>query len=177
MESPPLVVLGSSRRMGDTQAFVENVLAGTDYHLADLLDFSVAPYNYEHTYPAEDTFSALSKQVLAHQTLVLATPVYWYSMSGLMKNFFDRLTDLTTFQKHLGRQLKGKNIFLLAVGTDAALPHGFLVPFESSCHYLDMEFKGFLYRSTQNALPASVERQQIKEFRTLIFHSQGAKRA
>lgn len=51
----------------------------------------------------------LMKQILdKYETLILATPVYWYSMSGIMKVFFDRLTDLLTIEKEFGRKLRGK---------------------------------------------------------------------
>ena len=128
-------------------------------------------YSTCFSYPAEDTFEQLSRLVLEHQVLVLATPVYWYSMSGLMKIFFDRLTDLTTFQKTLGRMLKGKSVFLVAVGTDPALPQGFLVPFVRTCQYLDMEFKGSLYHSTENPLIATVLKNQVSDFQAKLFRS------
>ncbi len=43
-----------------------------------------------------------------YDVLIFATPVYWYSMSGIMKVFFDRITDLLTIKKDIGRKLKGK---------------------------------------------------------------------
>lgn len=67
--------------------------------------------------------------MLHDDKIIFATPVYWYSMSGLMKTFFDRLTDLVTIQKSVGRKLKGKETFLFAVGTDDLLPAGFTIPF------------------------------------------------
>lgn len=58
-----------------------------------------------------DDYLNLMKQILdKYETLILATPVYWYSMSGIMKVFFDRLTDLLTIEKELGRKLRGKKI-------------------------------------------------------------------
>ncbi|MCP4458779.1 MAG: NAD(P)H-dependent oxidoreductase [Cytophagales bacterium] len=38
----------------------------------------------------------------------MATPVYWYSMSGIMKVFLDRIYDVLTIEKELGRKLHGK---------------------------------------------------------------------
>ena len=177
MEHQPLVIIGSSRKQGDTHALVENTMAGMDYRLADLLDYSIAPYNYQHTYPAGDTFGQLVDLLLRHQTVVLATPVYWYSMSGLMKNFFDRLTDLIRLHKPLGRRLKGKSVFVLVAGNNQELPPGFLIPFERSCEYLDMHFSGSLYHSTESPLPAPIGEQQIAAFRTELLHSQQARQA
>jgi putative NADPH-quinone reductase len=169
MEHQPLVILGSSRKQSDTLAFVERTMAGIDYHLADLLDYSIAPYHYEHTYSEQDTFMQLVKLLLEHEVIVLATPVYWYSMSGLIKTFFDRLTDLIKVQKPLGRQLNGKKIFLLAAGNNPALPPGFLVPFELTCQYLDMEFKGSLYHSSENPEPTADLERETEAFRRKLL--------
>ncbi len=81
-----------------------------------------------------------------HETIVFATPVYWYAMSGTMKIFFDRLTELTTKEKHLGHALAGKRTFLIASGTDPELPAGFEVPFRRTSSYFEMEFiKAFYF--------------------------------
>jgi multimeric flavodoxin WrbA len=74
------------------------------------------------------------------QHLIFATPVYWYAMSGLMKVFFDRLTELITTSKPLGRAMKGKCCYLISCGTDAELPPGFDVPFRLTAKYFEMEF-------------------------------------
>lgn len=165
----PLLILGSNRKQSDTLAFAKKALAGHDYKSADLLDYSIAPYHYEHTYPGQDTFMQLVKLLLEHEVIVLATPVYWYSMSGLMKTFFDRLTDLIKVQKPLGRQLKGKKIFVLAAGNNPALPPGFLVPFELTCQYLDMHFEGSLYQSTESTEPTAYSEKETEDFRRKLL--------
>lgn len=171
MEQQPLVIIGSSRRQGDTLAFVEKAMHGIPHHLVNLLDYSIAPYSYENSYPADDSFASLSILLMQHQLIILATPVYWYSMSGPMKIFFDRLTDLTTFQKTSGRQLKGKHLLLLAVGTDPDLPPGFHIPFERTCNYLNMHFLGSLYRSTESPEPVEEAVNKIELFHRKINES------
>ncbi|OUJ68689.1 flavodoxin family protein [Hymenobacter crusticola] len=151
--SCPLVVLASARRGGDTEQFVHHVLARVPHRLVNLLDWSVAPYNYEQQYPATDCFLPLVNLVVQHTALVVATPVYWYSMSGSMKGFFDRFTDLLTSHKPLGRQLAGKPLFMLASGADPDLPEGFTVPFHQTAAYFDMPFVASLYRSTKRGFP------------------------
>lgn len=168
-ECRPLVILGSNRKQSNTRAFVEKAMAGVEYRLLDLLDYSIASYSYAHVYPAQDTFAHLIEQLLQHQTLVLATPVYWYNMSGGMKTFFDRLTDLITVHKALGRKLKGKNMFVLAAGNNPALPPGFLVPFELTCQYLDMHFRGSLYHSEENPEPTAESEKETTVFRQQLL--------
>lgn len=145
MHHIPLIILGSARKKSDTRCFTEALFCDREYQLLDLLDHRIASYSYEGDYPADDDFSGLCQLLLQHQLIVFATPVYWYAMSGLMKVFFDRLTNLITSQKESGRQLMGRKTALLAVGSDDALPDGFTVPFAATSRYLGMEFIASTY--------------------------------
>ena len=149
LQVQPLVLLASARQDSDTKRFLQTAFQGTSHQLVNLLDYRLSAYRYENDYPPGDGFLYIIKQVLEHQVIVLATPVYWYAMSGLLKTFVDRLTDLVTVQKTLGRQLQGKTVFLVAVGADDELPAGFEVPFELTSKYLNMRYGGCLYSSTQ----------------------------
>ncbi|TDN38121.1 NADPH-dependent oxidoreductase [Hymenobacter sp. UV11] len=168
MAVAPLVLLASARSAGHTAALVRHVFAPADCVVTDLLAMSLAPYSYTGHYPPGDAFSELTRQLLAHETLVLATPVYWYAMSGLLKTFFDRLTDLTTRDKSLGRQLRGKRVLLLATGTDAALPPGFEEPFRRTARYFDMAFGGSLYYSQKYPLAAPLWTEALGAFRAQL---------
>lgn len=155
MNTTPLVILGSSRRNSDTRCFLKSVFEKLPYKLIDLLDYTIHHYDYEHAYPADDQFELVIEEVLKHQSIVIATPVYWYSMSSLMKVFIDRLTDLTTVRKEWCKLLKDKCMVVLAVGSDECLPEGFEVPFKLTAEYLDMEYWGSIYDSTM--VPKSKE--------------------
>ncbi len=150
MVKQPLVILGSARKQSDTLFYVDFVFKNTGVKVIDLLDFNIAAYNYKEHYPENDMFLELVSEMLNHETIIFATPVYWYSMSGLMKIFFDRLTDLVTTEKHSGRKLKGKSISLLAVGADEVLPDGFEIPFKSTADYFGMNYKACVYFSTDH---------------------------
>ena len=106
--------------------------------------------------------------MLRHHIIVFATPVYWYAMSGLMKTFFDRFTDIVTTKKHLGIQLKGKSSLLLAVGTDQELPDGFEIPFKLSSDYLNMTYQGCIYNSTMFQKHEEKLREEIELFKYKI---------
>ncbi|HSI89992.1 MAG TPA: NAD(P)H-dependent oxidoreductase [Adhaeribacter sp.] len=167
MRKSPLIILGSARRNSDTEKFVHKVFKEPEYSLVDLLDFEIAPYNYEGSYPETDDFYRIIETILAHRVIVFATPVYWYSMSAIMKNFFDRLTDLVTVKKEYGRKLKGKKVFLIAVGADPALPDGFQVPFQLTAAYLGMDFQANIYHSVK-AVDPEEEALQLKTFTSQI---------
>ena len=55
------------------------------------------------------------EKVTEYDIIVLATHVYWYSMSAIMKKFIERLSDLLHLRKDIEYKLRGKlfeaNIF------------------------------------------------------------------
>jgi multimeric flavodoxin WrbA len=141
-----IVVLGSNRKNSNTKKFVTETYDLLPEQLIDLLDYQIAHYNYDEVYPEQDQFKAIIAKVLHYDMIVLATPVYWYAMSGLMKIFFDRFTDLMSSDKATGRKLKGKTVKLMVVGAEAQIPEGFEVPFKSTAEYFDMHYAGCEYR-------------------------------
>jgi len=150
-----LILLGSHRNPSDTLRLLDAVFSNQQVTLANLLETEIAPYDYAAIYPEQDKFLQVVEQLLAHDRIVFATPVYWYAMSGRMKNFFDRLTGLVTTHKQFGRQLREKVMLVLAVGADATLPDGFLAPFTSTAIYFDMYFRGYIYACSKHpAFPA-----------------------
>ncbi|WP_076606467.1 flavodoxin family protein [Rufibacter radiotolerans] len=157
LEPKPLILQASARKDSDTHRLLETVFQDTPHKLLDLLDYHIAPFRYENDYTPDDQFLKIIEQVTQHQVIIMATPVYWYAMSGLLKTFFDRLTDVVTAHKDLGRQLQGKTLFLVAVGSDSELPDGFEVPFKLTAKYLNMKYGSSLYGSTE-------------EVETSIFH-------
>lgn len=144
-----LVILGSSRQNSTTLEAVQSELPFKDYELVELCKQSIHPYDYDSA-PKDDFLNIVDKMINA-KTIVFATPVYWYSMSGYLKTFFDRLTELITTCKHLGRQLKGKEVYLLSTGSDVSLPDGFEIPFKRTCEYFEMNYiKSYYFSNLQS---------------------------
>jgi len=143
-DSPILVILGSSRSRGNTRLLVDAACQGARYRLVDLTEVSFSDYDYTHANCGDD-YSSLADALSARDRIVLATPVYWYSMSATMKRFVDRLSDLVTIRKPLGRALAGRRLYVLATSTEASLPAGFEQTFRSTAEYLDMSWGGCLH--------------------------------
>jgi multimeric flavodoxin WrbA len=139
-----VVLLGTSRSGGNTRIVVDKVLAGKSVTVVDLKQIDMSAYDYEHG-NASDGFIPLIEGIAMKPFWVLATPVYWYTMSTQMKMFVDRLSDLITLRKDLGRLLRGKQVVVLASGTDDELPPGFESPFKLTCDYLGMNYAGAFY--------------------------------
>lgn len=116
--------------------------------LVDLSALDIRSFDY--TARPDDDFRAVAERMLEARAILFATPVYWYAMSGRMKTLFDRFTDLLSDRDEgrRGRALAGRQVWLLAVGTDAALPPGFDEPFRRTAAYLGMDWRSWLYLST-----------------------------
>ena len=148
-----LAILGSSRADGDTARLLDAVLAHLpDAERVDLGALKIAPYSYMHEHAGDD-FLPLARQMLKAKAIILASPVYWYSMSAQMKIFFDRLTDITDAPyKAIGKQLAGKTLFTVASGGSASAPSCFTEPFSETAGYFNMNWGGILYRPGAAAL-------------------------
>jgi len=147
--SKTIILLGSARKDSHTRTLLRNVFNGIDHDLVDLLDFKIAPFDYNAKYPEGDQFQDLADRMVEAENIVFATPVYWYAMSGILKNFMDRFTDLVSVNKEKGRALAGKNVYLFSVGADQFHPHGFEVPFRETAKYLGMKYHEGVYISSR----------------------------
>ncbi len=68
----------------------------------------------------EDDMKRLYDALVEADGFILATPVYWYSPSGVMKNFIDRLTALENMIHIDGKSwLDGKVAGFIATGNDS----------------------------------------------------------
>ena len=162
MNRTPLVILGSARLGGgDTQKLVEELFPKGSVELLDLLEYKIYPYSYTGVYPLDDQFLQVVEAILPRQVIVFATPVYWYAMSGLMKTFFDRLTDIVTIKKELGRKLAGKEAFLVAVDSEEILPLGFEIPFRLTSDYLYIKYRACYYCPTKFISRKSASRNEF----------------
>jgi len=162
-----LVLIGSARSDGHTALAARRLcraLGGT--RAIDLAARTIEPFRYDRTDDRDD-FRSIVGAMLAHPTIVLATPVYWYAMSGVMKRFFDRLTDLLmdADARSIGRALAVRDLWVLATGTDPALPPGFDEPFARTAGYFGMTWRGSAYvQFTDGELGAHADLSVVERF-------------
>ncbi|NJB84575.1 multimeric flavodoxin WrbA [Lewinella marina] len=135
-----LIVMGSARADGNTALAARSLKDSMGGKIINLLDHRIAPFDYGNDYPIDDAFLSMIKRVVIYDRLILASPVYWYSMSGPMKQFLDRFTDLLTYHKDLGRRLRGKELGVLSCSGDATVNPGFYEPFRLTADYLGMPY-------------------------------------
>lgn len=143
MKNKTVVVLGSSRSFGNTRQVIDAFGSiEKDIDIIDLNNYDIGYFDYEFK-NANDDFFPLMEKVLAYDTIVFATPIYWYTMSAQLKTFFDRISDLLKGEnKPVGRKFRGKAMAVISCGSDDTIFDGFIMPFKESADYLGMHYKG-----------------------------------
>ena len=115
---------------GNTTKIVDEISNQFNIDVVNLNDYQISYYDYESK-NREDDFLPLIKSIIEnYDTFIFATPVYWYSMSGIMNVFFDRISDLIRIEKETGRQLRGKKVAVLSNSHDDEIDLDFYIPDE-----------------------------------------------
>lgn len=142
MQNRKVILVGSSRNNGNTSKIVEAISNQYTIDVINLSNYQFSYYDYD-SQNKEDDFLLIMKTIISkYDTLIFATPIYWYSMSGIMKVFFDRFSDLLKIEQDLGRQLRGKKFAVLSNSHDSELDYDFYLPFRKSAEYLGMPYIG-----------------------------------
>ena len=142
MENKKVIILGSSRKNGNTTKIVDEIAKESRIDVIDLSDYNISYYDYESKNKADDFLPLIRRILEEYDTLIFATPVYWYNMSGIMKVFFDRFSDLIRIEKETGRKLRGKKIGVISNSHDNEIEESFYIPFKKTADYVGMEYLG-----------------------------------
>ena len=164
-----VAILGSARSNGNAAHLLDAVLSERPARRFDLGALHIHDYAYRQAADRDD-FLDVAEVMADADAALFVTPVYWYTMSGVLKRFFDRLTDLVTVEKPLGRKLAGCSVWVAACGSDRALPEGFEVPFRATAAYFDMGYGGVFYAQMQEGEALSRDqRDEAAAFGSAIF--------
>ncbi len=163
-----VILQASARSHGDTHTIVNELNKHHNFDVIDLKTKNIGHFEYDFS-NADDDFLPLMEEIIAkYDTIVFATPIYWYNMSGILKAFFDRLSDLLHYKKDLGRQLRGKKMAMISNNNYDDIKDGFSMPFKESANYLGMTYLGDTHTWVEDGIvnPTAIER--IDAFRKLI---------
>lgn len=158
-----LIILGSSRKDGDTKKIVDELIGISGWDCIDLNDYDFGYYDYEHKNLDDDYLGLMREIIAVYDVFIFATPVYWYAMSGIMKVFFDRITDLLDEEKDLGRKLRGKSMAALSCSIGDNLGEAFWLPFSETARYLGMNYLG-----NTHTIAGNDESENLKKFAAII---------
>lgn len=160
-----VIILGSSRSDGNMASICNQIAKQLDLSIIDLSAHNISPYDYEHNNEEDDFLPLIESLISDYEIFIFATPVYWYAMSATLKIFFDRLSDLLTIRKELGRKLRNKDTIVVTSSIGNHLGNDFWLPFYATFNYLGMNFKyhtHFLHDSIEIGDIKSIQ-QNIKK--------------
>lgn len=166
-----IILFASARELGNTRKIAQSVQEKTDADFLNISALNISAYDYEHRNRQDDFIPSFEK-IVNYKNLIFITPVYWYSMSGPMKIFFDRMSDLMTIRKDLGRSLAKKNMAAICCSSNGEVYPGFFMPFARTADYLDMNYLGDCHTWIENGeVPAGVHHhldQLISKIKTSV---------
>ncbi|RAK18422.1 multimeric flavodoxin WrbA [Anoxybacillus vitaminiphilus] len=147
-----LVINGSSRENGNTERLTSIMLENISHAHIHLRDYVIKPiidkrHTVEGFSPVDDGYDQIIQSVLEHDILIFATPLYWYGMSGYMKNFIDRWSQSLRdkrfdFKKEMGMK-KG---FVVICGGDNPDMKGLplIQQFQYIFNFVGLEYIGYI---------------------------------
>ncbi|PPE03760.1 flavodoxin family protein [Holospora curviuscula] len=174
IQSYCIALNGSSRPHGNTKALLNKIskTLGEPYvsgmPIVDLCTLNITPYDYEGRNQKDDFIPLMERCIGEYSTIVIATPIYWYTVSAYVKIFLDRITDLMTIRRDLKKALEGTKISVIAnfAGRNAdviKMVEGHINDlFSHLCDYLKMQYIGSYF------IHMSVEQVDEKALRPLF---------
>ncbi|NQD65775.1 flavodoxin family protein [Bacillus haikouensis] len=147
-----LALLGSTRKDGNSEYLAKKIVEGTDHTIVSLADMDIRPIvDMRHSEggfsPVEDDYEELVQMIQDHDILLFATPLYWYGMSGPMKNFFDRWSQYLRDERfNLKEELTRKKAYVVITGGTSACIKGLplVQQFNYIFEFVNMEFSDYL---------------------------------
>ncbi|GEM_PF-6778756 len=142
-----LVLNGSPHLKSNTSAMVDSFLAGAKKASNEVIVYNVAFMNVHDSIGEEsglihDDMAQIEKSLLSSDYVVLASPLYFFSFSGYLKNVIDRFASI--------KDIGNKKLFVfISMGSDNKES---LKPVEEQskliASHLKWSFEGFSYLSS-----------------------------
>ncbi|QQZ09681.1 flavodoxin family protein [Heyndrickxia vini] len=147
------VIYGGTRTNGNTETLTDLAVNGVEVEKIYLSDNIIQPiidgrHSEEGFQEVSDDYNFIIDQLLPHDTWIFATPIYWYSMSGVMKNFIDRWSQTMrdTNYPEFKAQMSKKKAYVIAVGGDDPYIKGLpmIQQFQHIFDFMGMSFDGYV---------------------------------
>lgn len=178
-----LTIYGSSRRNGNSEILADSVVKNLQSTKIYLTEYNIQPLvDQRHTSTGfqrkNDDYYQIIELIKQHDLLLFATPLYWYGMSGLLKNFIDRWSEslrdpCLNFRSEMGT----KKAYVVITGSDKpllkALP--LVEQFNYIFEFLDIDFQGYIIgegNKPGEVLNDSLAMTQARELNTILSISE-----
>ncbi|MER5639908.1 NAD(P)H-dependent oxidoreductase [Kitasatospora sp. NPDC002227] len=150
-----LFLLGSAREGGNTEllarAAAEQLPAGTEQRWLSLAELSLPDYADERhapdgQSPATDAESLLLEATLGASDLVIASPLYWYSVSSHTKRYLDYWSKWLRSAPEFRATMAGRTLWGVTAMADVELERArpLELTLQQTAAYLGMRFGGVL---------------------------------
>ena len=161
-----IIIQSSARSIGDTSKIVNFLKSETQFDSIDLKQYVINHFDYEFK-NKEDDFNVLFKSIVIKYDIILfVTPIYWYTMSGLLKVFMDRISDFLIHEKEYGRMLRGKQMGIISCSNEKSVFDGFEMPFEKTAAYLGMTYLGHVHSCMEKGQLSTEGKNNIGDYVT-----------
>ena len=104
-----LFMNSSPNREGNTYRIGEELLKDKEHDVLQMADYRISQYGQVFE---DDGMKDVLKEIDKYDILVIGSPVYWYTVGGMLKTFIDRLYMLPEAEA-----LRGKKLYLFAQGS------------------------------------------------------------
>lgn len=147
------VIYGGTRQNGNAEVLTDQVVQEIASEKIYLRDKIIKPiidmrHSQDGFQDRDDDYNSIIDRVLIHDILIFSTPIYWYSMSGTMKNFIDRWSQTLRDPQYPDFKMKmaSKKAFVIAVGGDAPSIKGLpmIQQFNHIFDFMGMDFEGYI---------------------------------
>ncbi|MFY0543343.1 flavodoxin family protein [Brevibacillus sp. H7] len=147
-----LVLHGSSREGGNTEKLTNIALEGIPHTSIFLREKEIHAiedkrHDPDGFQPVDDDYDEVIRAVLEHDILIFSTPIYWYGMSGLMKDFVDRWSQsLRDKRFNFKEAMSKKKAYVIITGGDQPRIKGLplIQQFQYIFSFVDMPFAGYI---------------------------------
>jgi multimeric flavodoxin WrbA len=147
-----LVLYGSSRENGNSEMLADIMVEGLECTKTYLRQKNIEPiedkrHTEEGFQPIDDDYDEIVDQLLHHDILIFATPLYWYGMSGRMKNFFDRWSQsLRDKRFNFKESIANKKAYVIITGGDHPRFKGLplIQQFQYIFDFVSLDFVGYI---------------------------------
>lgn len=107
--SKVLFMNSSPNKNENTYRIGEKLLKNIPHDILHMADYKVSQYGAVYD---DDKIGEILKKIEDKDIIVIGTPVYWYTVSGILKTFIDKLYMLPE-----AKVLNGKKLYLFAQGS------------------------------------------------------------
>ena len=137
-----LFMNSSPNREGNTYRIGEELLKDKEHDVLQMADYRISQYGQVFD---DDEIKDVLKKIDECDVLVIGSPVYWYTVSGMLKTFIDRLYMLPEAEA-----LRGKKLYLFAQGSAPNQDNVKSIEFLSNrlSYLMGMELKGVVTDSS-----------------------------